>query len=106
MAQLFQEVEAIAIGQRNVEQDQIRATCLRDFHCLGDRAGDVDVIARFTEENAERVRHEWTVLHYKNSGGHYGRGMVSGSVKKKRLPFPSSLSTQILPSCSSTNRRA
>src|SRR2546423_4006798 len=97
LAELLENVETIAIGQRDVEENEVDRSCRRHFDRLRNGSRNVDIVPRFAKEDAERVGNEWTVLHDEDSRSHYWRGTLRGRVKKNRLPFPSSLSTQILP---------
>ena len=106
LAQPIEYVQPVSVGQGNVEQNQVSRARCGYFDCLRDSPRDIDVITRFPKKDAEGIRDEWTVFNDQNARRHYSRGTLSGSVKKKRLPLPNWLSTQILPWCNSTMRRA
>lgn len=104
--QLAENPQSILIRESQIEKHDRRRQCRAGFDRIGRCSSDRYFVSVCLEENPQCAGNELTILDDKNADGHYSGASVQGSVKKKRLPRPSSLSTQMRPPCSSTNRRA
>ena len=67
LAQLLENLEAVAVRQRDVEENEVGRSRCRNFHRLRNGSRNIDIVPRFTKENAERVGNERAVLHNEDS---------------------------------------
>jgi hypothetical protein len=100
VAELFEDTEAAPVGEREVEQHEIDRLRPSRRDGVGNGANDGHPSTGRLEENAEGVAHVHIVLDHEDVAHprrlRHGAG-ASGNVKKKRLPMPSELSTQMRP---------
>ena len=107
LAQVSEHVKSVAIRKRQIEEHQVDRSVGGGLHGVGDVCGNVYSVPGIFQKYSECVRYEGAVLHYEDISLLLRQRVEgSGNVKKKRLPLPSSLSTQISPPCSSTSFRA